>query len=103
MDEEPRQPQQRQQTLSHALSLSLVRGGPNQPDPPGSGSMPGLQPRASMSPDEERAHLLSTIEQALVIMSDVDDADASIFVSQPLDVGVSPAPGNDEDNLQARQ
>jgi hypothetical protein len=97
-DDEPRQPQQRpqqrQQTLSHALSLSLLRGGPNQPDPPGSGSMPGLQPRARLSPDEERAYLLSTIEQVLVMMSGVDD-DASIFVSLP-SVVVSPASNNDD-------
>jgi hypothetical protein len=62
--------------------------------------MPGLQPRARMSRDEERAYLLSTLEQVLVMMSGVDDDDddASVFVSL---ASVSPAPGNDEDNVQA--
>jgi hypothetical protein len=52
---------------------------PDQPDKAGSG-MPGLQPRARMSRDEERAFLLAVIEAALAITSGVDD-DASIFVS----------------------
>jgi hypothetical protein len=81
MDEEPRQHQKpRQQSLAHALSL--LQGAPDQPDQPdqpGSG-MPGLQPRARMSRDEEREFLLAVIEVALAITSGVDD-DASIFVS----------------------
>jgi hypothetical protein len=88
MDEESRQHKKpRQQTLVHALSL--LQGGsdeppdqPDQPDQPGS-NMPGLQPRARMNPDEERAFLLAVIEQALAITSGVDD-DASIFVKSPL-------------------
>jgi hypothetical protein len=94
MDKEPRQHQkQRQQSLSQALSL--LRGGSDQPDQHGSG-MPGLQPRARMSP-EGRTFLLSTIEQALAILSGVDD-DVSILVSLPL---VSSSSDNDEDNGQA--
>jgi hypothetical protein len=58
--------------------------------------MPGLQPRARTSRDEERAYLLSTIEQVLVMMSSDDDDDdddsASVLVSLP---SVSPAQGND--------
>jgi hypothetical protein len=95
MHEEPRQHQKpRQQTLVHALSLS--RGGsdqpPDQPDQAGS-NMPGLQPRARMSPDEERAFLFAAIEQILDITSSLDD-DASIFVNAPFD--------NDEDHDQAQ-
>jgi hypothetical protein len=94
MDKEPRQHQnQRQQSLSQAVSL--LRGGPEQPDQQGSG-MPGLQPPSRMSP-EGRAFLLSTIDQALAILSGVDD-DASILVSLPL---VSSSSDNDEDNVQA--
>ncbi len=106
MDKEPRQQQQqqqqqRQQSLSQALAL--VRGGPEQPDQQGSG-MPGLQARARMSPEEGRAFLQSTIEQALAmieqalaILSGVDD-DESILVSLP---SVSSSLDNDEDNVQA--
>jgi hypothetical protein len=83
MDKEPRlQQQQSQLSLCQALSMSLLHQ-------PGS-SMPRLQPVARMSRDEHRAHLLSTIELALVVMSDVDDA--SIFASN-----------NDNDNGQAHQ
>jgi hypothetical protein len=75
MDKEPRQPQHSQQSLSQALSLSLsqLQEGLEQPDQPGSGRMPVLQPRARMSPDEERAYLLSTLEQALALVSSDDD------------------------------
>jgi hypothetical protein len=96
---DPRQPQQRQQSLVHALSL--LQRGPDQPDQPGSGNMPGLQPRARMSRDEERAYLLSKLEQVLVMMSGVDDDDdddASVFVSL---ASVSPAPCSGEDNARA--
>jgi hypothetical protein len=95
MGEEPRQHQKpRQQSLIHALSL-LQAGAdqpPDQPDQPGS-NMPGLQPRARMSRDEERAFLLAVIEQVLAMTSGVDD-DASIFVKSPFD--------NDEDHDQAQ-
>jgi hypothetical protein len=83
MDKEARQQQRRQQSLSHALSL--LRGGPDQldqpdqPDQPGS-HMPGLQPRARKSRDEERAFLLAMIEVALAITTG-GDGDTSIFVS----------------------
>jgi hypothetical protein len=87
MDKEPRlQQQQSQLSLCQALSMSLLRGGLNQPG----SSMPRMQPVARMSRDEQRAHLLSTIELALAVMSDVDDA--SIFASY-----------NDNDNGQAHQ
>ncbi len=96
MDKEPRQQQQQQRQQSLSQALSLVRGGPEQTDQQGSG-MPGLQPRARMSPEEGRAFLQSTIEQALAILSGVDD-DESILVSLP---SVSSSLDNDEDNAQA--
>jgi hypothetical protein len=78
IDHDPRQPNQGQQSLLHALSLSLLQEGLEQSDQPGSGSLPGLQPRARMSRDEERAYLLSTIEQALAMISSVDDEEDDV-------------------------
>jgi hypothetical protein len=76
IEEEPRQ-QHHHQSPSQSL-MALLREGLNQPGP----SMPRLQPAARMSDDEQRAHLLSTIDLALAIMS---GADASVFVRpQPL-------------------
>jgi hypothetical protein len=82
-DKEGRQQQQRQQLLAHVLSLLLLGGPdqPDQPDQPGS-HMPGLQPRARKSRDEERAFLLAIVEVALAVVSGVDD-DASTSVSSP--------------------
>jgi hypothetical protein len=62
--------------------------------------MPRLQPLARMTRDEKRAYLLATIELALALMSDIDDA--SVFVS-PSSVSSPASNKNNEDNVQAPQ
>ena len=62
--------------------------------------MPRLQPLAKMTLDGQRAYLLATIESALALMSDIDDA--SVFVS-PSSISSSAPNKNNEDNVQAPQ
>ena len=85
IEEEPRQQQSPSQSLT-----TLWREGLN----PTQSSVPRLQhPIARMSRNEQQAHLASTIELGLAIMS---GADAPVFVS-PL-LAFSASSENDEDS-----